>query len=125
MAVCAILACILASEYSGYIVHIFIAAIALTLIACLSKKLRSILVPALCIFLLFFLWYIVHDARPGNLLTGKLPLLGTVFEEPIDQEQKHRTVITLDDCVINGQPVDYKVRLYVYKNHLGYKSRRF
>ena len=39
----------------------------------------------------------------------------------MDQTDKHRTVITLDNCVISGDPVEYKVRLYVYRNNLGYE----
>ena len=122
MAACAILACVIASNYHGIILYCCASAIASILIFCFFKKLRPIFIPALFIFLLFSLLYSFRSARPAELPEEKLIVHAVVCEKPMDQEDKHRTVLTLDRCVINSKPVDYRIRLYVYKNHLGYET---
>lgn len=121
MAACAFFACILSAACEDSILWLYFATFLLLCAAGCIKKLRPILVPAFCVFALFVFLYSYRDARPSHLPTGKHVLTGTVCDEPMDQTDKHRTVITLDNCVISGDPVEYKVRLYVYRNALGYE----
>ena len=91
MAVCALLACVCAASYPNALNWIRLGALMLIVPVCFSKRLRPILLPAFCVFLLFTVLYELRDKRPDYLPEGKYPVRGIVSVQPMDQPDKHRT----------------------------------
>ena len=121
MAACACLACAVSANAETLFDPARLIILGALALLCIPKRLRLIFIPALCTFVLFCGLYLLRDARPKDLPTGKFPLRGTIAGEPMDQTDKHRTVLTLENCVIDQRAVDYQIRIYVYKNGLGYE----
>ncbi|MBQ3761851.1 MAG: DNA internalization-related competence protein ComEC/Rec2 [Clostridia bacterium] len=116
------MACVVAGTQKVYVCASLVIALILLIAACFSKRVRIVLLPALLTFVLFTFWYGYRDLRPQNLPTGKMTLTGRVCDEPIEQSDQHRTVITLSDCFADSEAISGKVRLYLYSPDAAYET---
>ena len=111
----ALLGC-LCVKYIGTVV-IPVSAIAAAAAAgfCFFRK-RGISAAALllAVFCLFSILYGEKDKRTDELPLGSYAVTATICEQPLDQSDKHRIVLTLNDVKNESFALDTKVRLYLY-----------
>lgn len=70
---------------------------------------------------LFSFLYGIRNERPADLPNGSFAITATICEQPIDQAEKHRIVLTLDDVKNDEFSLDTKVRLYLYSPQNSYR----
>lgn len=89
---------------------------ALLIAACGIIRKRRISAAAIFLIVLcvFSCLYAERDKRPDELPIGSYAVTATICEQPLDQSDKHRVVLTLDEVESDTFSLDTKVRLYVY-----------
>ena len=118
----ALLGC-LAFRYFGVIAVYSSLALCISVLALkyvLRKKTAAIAL-FMAIFCLFSFLYGIRNRRPAELPTGSFAVTATICEQPIDQTEKHRIVLTLDDVKSDDFTLDTKVRLYLYSPENTYR----
>lgn len=111
----ALLGC-LCTKYIGFVVFPIsaLAAALITASGIFRKRKISGLALLLIVFCLFSCLYGEKNKRYDELPIGSYAVTATICEQPLDQSDKHRIVLTLNDVENDSFSLDTKVRLYLY-----------